>query len=263
MKMIKRKHIYKFISLSSLILLVFSCAPVKNARYASNIPKAGLDSSKSVVYFVEEEPDDQIREGDELYIRVTSSDEGPTSFNSSSESRIYEIDLLSYNVDERGFVKLPYIGRIKLSGLTLQAAADSLENQLSNYLYVPSVYIKFINNRVTILGEVRNPGVYAFNYKKINLFQAIGYASDVTPFGNRQKVLIIREENEKVTKKYVDLTQDDFLKSEWYYIKSNDIIYVEPLARKKWGMETFPYDLLLSVVSTSFLIMTFLVTLYN
>jgi polysaccharide export outer membrane protein len=254
----------KFVSAVLILVLIASCAPIKKSKYLiSPEQKELIDTSKQIVFFVEDETDDLIREGDELYIRVTSSDEGPTNFSNSMETRIYDVDLLSYTVDEAGFVKLPYIQRVRLSGLSLQQAADTLEAQLSTYLLVPSVYIKFINNRVTILGEVRNPGVYVFNYKNINIFQAIGYANDITPFGNRENVLVLRKENDQAIKKYIDLTNDEVLFSEWYYVKSNDVIYVEPLARRKWGMETFPYDLLFSAVSTSFLIMTFLVTLYN
>ncbi len=97
---------------------------------------------------------------------------------------------------------------------------------------------------MTILGEVNRPGVYVFNYKSINILQAIGYANDIATFGNRRKIAHCQGGRRLQVKHMVDLTSDEFLASEFYMVKSNDIIYVEPLKSKKWGMDTFPYDLL-------------------
>jgi polysaccharide export outer membrane protein len=142
----------------------------------------------------------------------------------------------------------------------LLEASDKIEEELSQYLLYPSVFVRFINNKVTVLGEVNQPGVYVFNYKNVNILQAIGYANDIATFGNRNKVLIVREEGEYRSKEYVDLTSDELLESEFYMVKSNDVIYVEPLKSKKWGMDTFPYDLLLSMVSLTIVVLTFMVT---
>ncbi len=255
-----------FIVLIISYALFYGCAPTKTATYLKepNLKSQLTDSQNNdFVYFVEDSIDEHIRYGDELYIRITSSDETPTNFNSRFQMQIMDADLLSYTLDEEGYIHMPYLKRIKLEGLTLQGAADLIEEELSQYLFHPSVFIKFINNKVTVLGEVNSPGVYVFNYKSINIFQAIGYANDISSYGNRRKVLIIREEGNEVTKHYFDLTKDDILVSDWYLIKSNDIIYVEPLGRKKWGMETFPYDILISVVSTTTLILTLTLSLFN
>jgi polysaccharide export outer membrane protein len=219
-----------------------------------------VKESEEEIFFFGEAPDNTIRTGDELYIRVTSSDDAPTSFPDRGNNQVYDPALLSYTVDEEGFIKLPYIQRVKVTDLTLPQASDSIEKELSQFLFFPSVFIKFVNNKVTILGEVNTPGVYVFNYKNINILQAIGYANDITEWGNRKKVLLIREDGNRKLKKYIDLTEDDMLVSEYYFIKSNDIIYVEPLRRKKWGMNMVPYNLILSVISTAIVIMTFINT---
>ena len=114
-----------------------------------------------------------------------------------------------------------------------------------------------------ILGEVNQPGVYVFNYKSVNILQAIGYAGDIGIFGNRQNVLIIRDEGDFRSKHIVNLISDELLSSKFYMVKSNDIIYVEPLKSKKWGMEEFPYDLLFSMVSLTIIVLTFMVTYLN
>lgn len=241
-----------------LLFLIFSaCAPTKEAAYLSTFNNETINNKADQVYLIEDTLDNRIRPGDELYINVTSSDEGPTNFNRVTGERINDPELISYNVDEEGMIKMPYIGKVKVSDMTLKEAGDFLEKSLAQFLFYPSVSVKFINNKVAILGEVRRPGVYVFNYKTINLYQAIAYANDISEFGNRRRVLLVRREGDEISKKYLDLTKDEVLTSEWFQIKSNDVIYVEPLGRKKWGIETFPYNLLLSFISTTILIVTF------
>lgn len=242
-----------------VLYLVSSCVPIERISYVQT-DKEVMEDAGGDLYFFGETADNTIRPGDELYIRVASSDEDPTSFPDRGSNQVYDPSLLSYTVDDMGYIRLPYIDRIKVSDLTLTAASDSIETELSQYLYFPSVFIKFVNNKVTVLGEVNRPGVYVFNYKNINILQAIGYANDINQWGNRKKVVLIREDGNRKLKKYIDLTDDDLLVSEYYFVKSNDIIYVEPLKRKKWGMDVVPYNLILSVISTAIVIMTFINT---
>ncbi len=248
--------------LMMLVLLAASCVPVRKTSYVQDDKTMRVQQMDNM-YFIDEPVDDQIRPGDELYIKVTSADENKTVFNDAGGDRMYDPSVISYAVDEEGYVKLPYINRIKLSGMTLVEASDAMEKEMAQYLYYPSVFVRYVNNKVTILGEVFNPGVYVFNYKSINILQAIGYAGDISIFGNRQKVLIIRDEGDYRSKYMVDLTSDELLASKYYMVKSNDIIYVEPLKSKKWGMEEFPYDLLFSLVSLTIVVLTFMVTYLN
>ncbi len=245
-----------------LVLAAGSCVPIKKTSYVQD-DKTMKVQQKDNMYFIDEPTDDLIRPGDELYIKVTSADEGQTAFNDASQDRMYDPSVISYPVDEEGYIKLPYVSRIKLSGLSLVEASDSMEKELAQYLYFPSVFVRFVNNKVTILGEVFNPGVYVFNYKSVNILQAIGYAGDISIFGNRKNVLVIRDEGDYRSKYTIDLTSDELLSSKYYMVKSNDIIYVEPLKSKKWGMEEFPYDLLFSLVSLTIVVLTFMVTYLN
>ena len=247
-----------------IVLFVFSvmtsCVSNRKLNYVQESDEMAIQQQENM-YFIDEAVDNTIRQGDELYIQVTSADENETSFNQDRNSlTIRDPSVISYAVDSDGFIKLPYINRIKLEGLTLNQASDVIEEELSQYLLYPSVFIRFVNNKVTILGEVSRPGVYVFNYKNINILQAIGYASDIGVFGNRKHVLIIREEGDHRSRHFVDLTSDELLASDFYMIHSNDIIYIEPLKSKKWGMDTFPYELLLSVISLSIVVMTFMIT---
>lgn len=245
-----------------LVLAAGSCVPIKKTSYVQDDKSMQVQQMDNM-YFIDEPTDDRIRPGDELYIKVSSADEGETAFNDGSSDRMFDPSVISYTVDEEGYIKLPYVNRIKLSGLSLVEASDSMEKELAQYLYFPSVFVRFVNNKVTILGEVFNPGVYVFNYKSINILQAIGYAGDISIFGNRKNVLIVRDEGDYRSKHKIDLTSDELLTSKYYMVKSNDIIYVEPLKSKKWGMEEFPYDLLFSMVSLTIVVLTFMVTYLN
>lgn len=245
-----------------LAISVVSCIPNRKIVYVQEGEETITQQAENM-YFIDEPTDNLIRQGDELYIQVTSDDESSTSFNQGTQMMIRDPSVLSYTVDPDGLIRLPYIGKIQLEGLTLIGAADVIEAELSQYLLNPSVFMRFVNNKVTVLGEVNRPGVYVFNYKTINILQAIGYANDVATFGNREKVLIIREEGDHRSRYMVDLTDDMLLTSELYMIHSNDIIYVEPLRQKKWGMDVFPYDLLLSIASLTIVVLTFFVTYLN
>jgi len=232
-----------------------SCISQRRLIYLQDKDTDPAKLNKFIITDVEEEA---IQPGDELYIRVSSSDERPTVFSTSQNYYMSDITLLSYTVDEYGFIKFPYIGGIKLINMSVRAASDTLETLLKKFMYLPTVNIKFVNKNVTIIGEIGRPGVYTFYDKRINILQAIGYASDITTFGDRKNVLLIREEKGIINKSYIDLTNNDILTSDLYIIKPNDIIYVQPLSRKKWGMETFPYSLLFTMISTVFMILTFM-----
>lgn len=246
-----------------LVTLSFSgCVPNRKIVYVQDSREMAVQQRENM-YFIDEALDNTIRQGDELYIRVSSADETRTNFNQDRQEYARDPSLISFTVDDDGKIKMPYVDRIKLSELTLLEASDKIEEELSQYLLYPSVFIRFVNNKVTILGEVTSPGVYVFNYKNVNILQAIGYANDIGIFGNRKKVLVIREEGEFRSKNIIDLTSDELLTSPFYMVKSNDIIYVEPLHSKKWGLDVFPYDLLFSVVSLTIVVLTFMVTYIN
>ncbi len=242
----------------TVILIGFffsSCVPVRRLAYVQSDRR--VDPSE--MNYIGEPVDARIRPGDEIYIRINSADDDAVDYTADWQRGIHDPTLLSYTVADDGTVKLPYIGRIVLVELTLEEASDKIEEALSQYLFLPSVYMRFVNTKVTVLGEVNSPGVYVFNYKSINIFQAIGYANDISEFGNRRNVLLIREEGVKRSKHYIDLTRDDLLESEFYTLKSEDIIYVEPLKRKKWGMTTIPYNLILTVVTTGLFVYNVLI----
>lgn len=255
------KIVFPFL-LAVTLVLANSCAPTTRASYLSKNNKSDFSEIPDEVYYTDKELPDTIHINDELYISVTTSDDSPNSFDQTGGGMGSNIGLISFLVDEDGYIKLPYIKRLLIEGMTINQAVDTLEKQLSEYIYFPSVTLKIINHRFSVLGEVNSPGLYTFNQKSINIFQAIATANDITIYGNRTNILIVRQNGNRITKKYIDLLDENIITSQWYIIQPDDLIFVEPLGRKAFGMETIPYDLIFSIFSSTILIFSFMLNLY-
>ena len=133
-----------------------------------------------------------------------------------------------YLIDRDGNIDFPVIGKIKLGGLTRGAAVDSLKERIKPYLSNPTVIVRILNYKVTILGEVRNPGSFTIPNERITLPEALGIAGDLTITGKRKNVLVVRDVEGKKTETRVDLTTKELFTSPVFYLQQNDVVYVEP-----------------------------------
>jgi len=241
-----------------LCILFAACVPQKDVVYVQdNIENAYIDiehnSQKNRII---------VEPNDELYIEIFSLDPDEVNFLNgrqgiSNTTGPEGFSLIAHRVDEYGRVSLPVIGKIKLSGYTLDEASLILEKELSGYLNSPSVKLNFVNKNIAIIGFVSRPGRYYYSTDNISIFQALSMSGDIQEFGNRKNVCIIRSVDDKITKTYVDLTDEELFISPYYYLRSNDIIYVEPLKRRWWGLDTFPYALVLSSITTFILVLDY------
>ena len=203
-------------------------------------------SSKEIVYFQDEiiEKNDQIpteseliyKPNDLLTIVVSGLDpEAVKPFNlpviANNNSLIKaqgELKMQTYLVDLNGFIEFPVLGNIKLGGLSRSQATQLLKTKLEDYIKDPIVNIRLANFTVTVLGEVNNPGTFTVEDERISLIEAIGLAGDLTIYGKRENVFLIREDNgiKRFTK--FDLTSIKVVNSPNYYLTQNDVIYIEP-----------------------------------
>ncbi|GAB4016636.1 hypothetical protein GCM10028808_45700 [Spirosoma migulaei] len=135
---------------------------------------------------------------------------------------------LGYLIDSSGYTNLPLAGKVKLAGLTNTEAEQLVKDKLDKYLKEVTVSIRNLNRRFTVFGEVGRPGVYNLLNDRTTLPQIISSVGDLTTYGRRDNVMIIRTINEKREIVKVDLTKRDILNSPYYYIRQDDIIYVEP-----------------------------------
>ncbi|MDI9872484.1 polysaccharide biosynthesis/export family protein [Flectobacillus roseus] len=135
---------------------------------------------------------------------------------------------LGYEVDSVGNIELPLIGKVKVSGLSCSVASDTLRNKLNFYLKAPTVNIRILNHKFTILGEVNRPATYNILDNNLTIPEALGMAGDLTIFGKRENISLIRVSNGKRFRIHLNLLKQEFLSSPYYYVKNGDIIYVEP-----------------------------------
>jgi len=216
-------------------LLLTSCSNTKNVTYFSNV-KDTIFYSSTAAKQTPLEPNDIIS------VAITSANaeaSAPFNMQTNNISRSTTVTGSSnepggYLINSDGTIDLPILGSVKAAGLTKNQLKDSITNLIltKKLLVNPIVDIRYLNYEVTVLGEVAKPTVITVPNEKISLLKAIGLAGDLTIYGKRTNVLLIRENNgEKITR-HIDLTSDDFFNSPYYYLQPNDVIYVEPNKQK-------------------------------
>ena len=205
-----------------LLLLFASCS--NNKLLFKNIPE-----NLSIAM-----PDAIITNGDILDINIASLNrESTLIFSQNSNHNNWSQNLETrkidgYLVDSSGYIEMPIVGSIKASGLTCFEFSEFLKISLKEYVLNPSVRAKILNFRVSILGEVNKPGTYNVINQNISLTELISTAGGFTNNANPSKILIIRDANNEIETRYVDLTSYEFINSEYYFLKQNDEVYVKP-----------------------------------
>ena len=131
-------------------------------------------------------------------------------------------------VGEDGNINLPIIGSVDTYGKSTNSLALEIQEKLSPYVKNPSVNIRILNFRVSVLGEVHKPGTYSVMEERISIPQALGLAGDLSINGDRNQVLLIRNQDGKSVHHIIDITKSEFLQSDFYFLRQNDIIYVRP-----------------------------------
>jgi len=254
----KSRILYAFLSLI-LIAGLFSCVPQKRVKYLQTPEGASALNS-----FENKTKEYLVQPGDYLYIRLFTSDNDVNAIFSdmtgiSTTNNIYEqsIYLTSYLVNDSGYISLPLLGQVKASGITTREIEEKLFELMLKDITNPGVIVRLTNFRVSILGEVKNPGTYSISQHRANIFQVLSLANDLTTYSNRNSVKLLRKKGDQTIIIDLDLTKRDIISSEYFYLQPNDIIYVEPLKYKQYAFEAFPYALILSSLSTILALMTF------
>lgn len=214
-----------------IILLSVSCTSTRKTVYFYN-------AEDTTYYSGAKDIQTPIQPHDILSIQISSLNaEASAIFNTTNNSVNKSTTVTGTNTEVGGFlvdadgnIQLPILGSIKAQGLTKNQLKDYITNAiLSKKLLVdPIVDIRFLNFEVTVIGEVAHPTVITVPSEKISLLKAIGLAGDLTIYGKRNNVLLIREENGKKKTRHINLNSNNFFNSPYYYLQPNDVIYVEP-----------------------------------
>lgn len=265
----RRKLIFslsKFAVVAFVLGLVFSsCVPQKKILYLQN-PEMQGDSS--VNYVNNRVFDYTVQPGDNLYVRVVSSDEKTSKlFNLNSNTSSYSsgtyssgnpsIYLNGFTVSDQGYIDFPLAGKVDVKGMTLEQVQDKLQTVINVYLKETIVYVKLGVFNLTVLGEVVRPGQYQIYQSDINIFQAISLAGNLTDFAKKDHVKIIRQTQNGSQIIEVNLLEADVLSSPLYYLKPNDIIVVDPMPMKQFGFTSFPYSTVISITTLALTLINF------
>lgn len=242
----------KLIIILTIISIFVSCESRENMVFFQNIDSVNIQEQSVLSNPV-------IQIGDMLSISVSALDvEAVKPFNLP----VVSINNISGSVNgapkQQGYrvmndqsIIFPILGKIKLGGLTIPEAQELVVSKLAGYIKSPIVNIEIINFKVTILGDVTNPGTFPVENERISILQAIGLAGGLTIQGKRDNVLIIRESSGSKEYKHIDLRDAELLNSEYYFLQQNDVVYVEPNKTKINSSKYGPaVPVTVSIVST-------------
>lgn len=247
-----------------LILLLFSCASRKDIVYYQGIDEMA-PSEKSTSYEIKIQPDDL------LMIIVSAEDpEIAAPFNLKSVSMVSpsKQDLVRsqetmqlYLIDASGFIEFPVLGKLKVGGMSRSEVLQMLQQKIAVYIKNPIINLRVMNFKVSVQGEVNLPGTYPVVSDRITLIEALTMAKDLTIYGKRNNILVIREIDGVKSYNRVDITKAEFINSPFYYLAQNDVVYVEPNKNKINGAAIGPNTgVIISISSLLITLITLIIT---
>lgn len=255
-----------------VVLFVFSCKPRKELVYYQNID--GLSASENISHYeIKIQPDDLMtivvaaNDRESAFPFNLSSAGVPTLLNGNVSNGLMfggQEMMQSYLVDPDGMIDFPILGKLKVGGLSRSALTQMLETKIAKYIQNPIITIRLMNFKISMQGEVTQPGTYPINTDRITLIEAITMARDLTIYGKRNNILIIRETNGVKSYNRVDITKADFINSPFYYLAQNDVVYVEPnQARINGAAVGANTGVIISVSSLLITVITLIITTIN
>ncbi len=225
------KNLFFVLSLLTIALYTTSCGNARKLTYFNTQGDAHINSNVQI-------PQTTIQPNDILGISVSSrSADASAQFNApnfsyanASTSTGATLQATGFLVDANGNIQFPFLGNVKAEGLTANQLRVKLTDSIlgRKLLVDPIISVRLLNFKVTVLGEVAHPTVVNVVNEKITLLEALGLAGDITIYGKKDHVMVIREEDGVKNIKYLDLNSSDIFTSPYYYLKSSDIVYVEP-----------------------------------
>lgn len=249
------------------VLFLFSCKSREEVVYYQNID-ALTTTEKANSYEIKIQPDD-------LLMIIVSADDPETAipFNLSTINiptagaanvAQGQLTIQTYLVDATGKIDFPILGKLSVGGLSRTEIMQLLESKISKYIKNPIINIRVMNFKVSVQGEVTLPGTYPVSSDRITLIEAISMAKDLTIYGKRDNILIIREVNGVKSYNRVDITKADFIHSPFYYLAQNDVVYVEPnKARINGAAVGANTGVIISITSLLITVITLIVTASN
>lgn len=177
-----------------------------------------------------------------------------------NESNLF---IMGHSIGEQGLVTVPLIGKVKVVDLTVEEAKTLLQQEVDKFLRNTTVDVKLISFKISVMGEVNNPGYYYVYNGQANVLEGLSLAGDITQFGNRNNIKLIRQNDNGAEVILLDLTSSEVMKSKYYYLLPNDVIYVEPSSRQVKRANLEPVAIVFSALTTLALIINAVVNFRN
>lgn len=241
--------------------LWFGCTTHKNLVYLGQ-----ADSTSAEHYYPKNRPEYRIQTRDILYIKIYSLNEEMSSLINQTigayQQNLFQNEtslfINGYAVSDSGFVEVPVLGSIHVTGKTLDEATRIIRQQAALYLKEATIIVKLISFKFSVLGEVNRPGTYNNFNSQLTVLEAISMAGDITDFGNRKSILVLRPTTQGTRTFRLDLTHSRILTSDGFFLLPNDIVYVEPLRNKSFRINIPTITLAFTTISTLILVLNFL-----
>ncbi|WP_407483477.1 polysaccharide biosynthesis/export family protein [Elizabethkingia meningoseptica] len=227
--------IKSFLLLLLTTLIIISCRTRNDINYLQDVDKVAIETALRM-------ENNTLQPGDQLVINIMAKDMDvvkPFNQNYSSGQTLQNPQISgnlspitptasgpTYIIDQEGNIDFPVLGKLKTKGLTLEEFKSSLVDKVIHYIKEPTVSVKLNNFRVSVMGEVARPGEYVIADGQTNLMKALALAGDLTMYGTRNDVLLVRTVDGKMEKARIDITRSDFMDSPYYNLKQGDVIYV-------------------------------------
>jgi polysaccharide export outer membrane protein len=220
--------------------VLFSCKETQTIPYFHDLPDTAKPTLAKTVPFKNPviQPDDllsiTIQTIDNTFVNATVN---TTNANSSAGTGGMQVPS-GYLVNKNGMVELPFIGKIKLAGLTIAEAQETIRQAADKYFNDPVVNVRYANFKITVLGEVAKPSSFIMPNEKVTIFDALGMAGDLTIYGRRDNILLLRDtagDNRQMIR--LNINSRDVVSSPYFYLQPNDLIYVEPNKNKIEGTD--------------------------
>jgi polysaccharide biosynthesis/export protein len=252
------RNLFAYLSFIIILSVITSCTRYKDLVYlqAGKVKQPDIYSARPPAY--------KIQKRDVLYIRILSLNLEVTQvINNSSGINIgtYTNDaslfIYGYNVSDSGYVEIPIVCKVFVLDKTIEEAKSAISQQTATYLKDATVIVKLISYKFSVLGEVLRPGVYQNYNNQLTVLEALSSAGDISAYGDKHKVLVIRPGTEGTKTFRLDLTSTGILSSEGFFLLPNDIVYVQPVKSYNFRVNLPVIGVFLTAVSTLILVLNY------
>lgn len=243
-----------------LLIALFSCTSHRQLVYLKNV-----DSLSTENFFPKTRPEYRIQTRDIMYVKIYSLNEEMSNLINQSigsyQQNLFQNEtslfINGYSVSDSGNIEIPILGKIRIGGKTMDEAITAIKARTDKYLKDATVIVKLISFKVSVIGEVARPGTYNNYSTQLTVLEAVSMAGDITDYGNRKQVLVLRPTSTGTKSFRLDLTSKNILSSDGFFLLPNDIVYVQPIKSKSFRINIPTISLLLTTVSTLILVLNY------